>query len=86
MSAPLDNITTHPTLADRTAVIPARRSSQYQHTTPARTHDPRLLIVLQVVVCRDQKQFWTTQSFGNWSREGIIVKTAEPAAHRQFLA
>jgi hypothetical protein len=30
-----------------------------------------------LVVCRDRKQFWTTQTqFWQWAREGVIVKTA----------
>jgi hypothetical protein len=29
-----------------------------------------------LVVCRDGKQFWTTQAqFWQWMREGVIVKT-----------
>jgi hypothetical protein len=29
-----------------------------------------------LVICRDRKQFWTTQAqFWQWSREGIITKT-----------
>jgi hypothetical protein len=29
-----------------------------------------------LVVCRDRKQFWTTQTqFWQWAREGVIVKT-----------
>jgi hypothetical protein len=31
-----------------------------------------------LVVCRDRKQFWTTQSqFWQWVREGVVVKTAD---------
>ena len=31
-----------------------------------------------LVVCRDRKQFWTTQTqFWQWVREGVIVKTGE---------
>lgn len=31
-----------------------------------------------LVVCRDRKQFWTTQTqFWQWVREGIVVKTGE---------
>jgi hypothetical protein len=30
-----------------------------------------------LVVCRDRKQFWTTQAqFWQWVREGVVVKTA----------
>jgi hypothetical protein len=29
-----------------------------------------------LVICRDRKQFWTTQvQFWQWVREGIVVKT-----------
>jgi hypothetical protein len=29
-----------------------------------------------LVICRDRKQFWTTQTqFWQWVREGIVVKT-----------
>jgi len=31
-----------------------------------------------VVVCRDRKQFWTTQTqFWQWVREGVVVKTGD---------
>jgi hypothetical protein len=31
-----------------------------------------------LVVCRDRKQFWTTQAqFWQWAREGVIVKTSD---------
>jgi len=31
-----------------------------------------------LVVCRDRKQFWTTQpQFWQWVREGIVVKTGD---------
>ena len=31
-----------------------------------------------LVICRDRKQFWTTQTqFWQWVREGIIVKTQD---------
>ncbi|HKR02760.1 MAG TPA: hypothetical protein VJT09_18925 [Pyrinomonadaceae bacterium] len=31
-----------------------------------------------LVVCRDRKQFWTTQAqFWQWVREGIVVKTQD---------
>jgi len=31
-----------------------------------------------LVICRDRKQFWTTQKqFWQWAREGIIVKTQD---------
>jgi hypothetical protein len=31
-----------------------------------------------LVICRDRKQFWTTQAqFWQWVREGVIVKTGE---------
>jgi uncharacterized protein with ATP-grasp and redox domains len=31
-----------------------------------------------LVVCRDRKQFWTTQTqFWQWVREGVVVKTAD---------
>jgi hypothetical protein len=31
-----------------------------------------------LVVCRDRKQFWTTQTqFWQWVREGIVIKTAD---------
>lgn len=31
-----------------------------------------------LVICRDRKQFWTTQTqFWQWVREGIITKTGE---------
>ena len=31
-----------------------------------------------LVICRDRKQFWTTQTqFWQWVREGVVVKTGE---------
>ena len=31
-----------------------------------------------LVVCRDRKQFWTTQTqFWQWVREGIVIKTGD---------
>lgn len=31
-----------------------------------------------LVICRDRKQFWTTQTqFWQWVREGIVVKTQD---------
>ena len=31
-----------------------------------------------LVVCRDRKQFWTTQAqFWQWVREGVILKTQD---------
>lgn len=31
-----------------------------------------------LVVCRDRKQFWTTQTqFWQWVREGVILKTQD---------
>ena len=31
-----------------------------------------------LVVCRDMKQFWTTQAqFWQWVREGVVVKTSD---------
>lgn len=31
-----------------------------------------------LVVCRDRKQFWTTQAqFWQWVREGVVVKTQD---------
>lgn len=31
-----------------------------------------------LVICRDRKQFWTTQAqFWQWVREGVVVKTGD---------
>jgi hypothetical protein len=31
-----------------------------------------------LVICRDRKQFWTTQAqFWQWVRDGVVVKTGE---------
>src|SRR5215468_6024330 len=31
-----------------------------------------------LVICRDRKQYWTTQTqFWQWVREGIVIKTGE---------
>jgi len=41
-----------------------------------------------LVICRDRKQFWTTQAqFWQWVREGVVVKTQDQpltgAFHRE---
>ena len=39
-----------------------------------------------LIVCRDRKEFWTTQKqFWQWVRDGIIVKTADNPLTGQFL-
>jgi hypothetical protein len=39
-----------------------------------------------LVICRDRKQFWTTQKqFWQWMREGIVVKTADNPLTGCFL-
>jgi hypothetical protein len=39
-----------------------------------------------VVVCRDRKEFWTTQKqFWQWIREGVIVKTSDSPLTGAFL-
>ena len=39
-----------------------------------------------LVICRDRKQFWTTQAqFWQWSREGIITKTDDHPLTGTFL-
>ena len=31
-----------------------------------------------LIVCRDRKQFWTTQAqFWQWLREGVVIKVSE---------
>ena len=31
-----------------------------------------------LVICRDRKQFWTTQTqFWQWVREGVVIKTGD---------
>ncbi len=38
-----------------------------------------------LVICRDRKQFWTTQAqFWQWVREGIVVKTEDNPLTGQF--
>ena len=38
------------------------------------------------VVCRDGKQFWTTQAqFWQWVREGVVLKTADKPLVGQFV-
>jgi hypothetical protein len=38
-----------------------------------------------LVVCCDQKQFWTTQTqFWQWVREGVIVKTCDKPLSGKF--
>jgi hypothetical protein len=39
-----------------------------------------------LVVCRDRKEFWTTQKqFWQWIREGVIVKTSDQPLTGAFL-
>jgi hypothetical protein len=39
-----------------------------------------------LVVCRDGKQFWTTQAqFWQWVRDGVIVQTADSPVTGTFL-
>ena len=39
-----------------------------------------------LVICRDNKQFWTTQSqFWQWVRERVVVKTADHPLTGSFL-
>ncbi|HEY6187159.1 MAG TPA: hypothetical protein VIW80_05735 [Pyrinomonadaceae bacterium] len=38
-----------------------------------------------LVVCRDRKQFWTTQAqFWQWVREGVVVKTEDNPLTGEF--
>jgi hypothetical protein len=38
-----------------------------------------------LVVCRDRKEFWTTQTqFWQWVREGVVVKTGEKPLTGEF--
>ena len=39
-----------------------------------------------LVVCRDRKEFWTTQKqFWQWVRDGVIVKTSDKPLTGAFL-
>lgn len=39
-----------------------------------------------LVICRDNKQFWTTQSqFWQWVRERVVVKTSDHPLTGAFL-
>ena len=39
-----------------------------------------------LVICRDNKQFWTTQSqFWQWVRDRVVVKTADHPLTGSFL-
>jgi hypothetical protein len=39
-----------------------------------------------LVVCRDRKEFWTTQTqFWQWVREGVVVKTGDKPLTGAFL-
>jgi hypothetical protein len=38
-----------------------------------------------LIICRDRKQFWTTQAqFWQWAREGIIRKTGDGPLTGEF--
>lgn len=39
-----------------------------------------------LVVCRDRKQFWTTQAqFWQWVRDGVVVKTGDKPLTGAFM-
>ena len=39
-----------------------------------------------LVVCRDRKEFWTTQTqFWQWVREGVVVKTGDQPLTGAFV-
>ena len=39
-----------------------------------------------LVICRDRKQFWTTQTqFWQWVRDGVIIKTQDHPLTGAFL-
>ena len=39
-----------------------------------------------LVVCRDRKEFWTTQTqFWQWVREGVVVKTGDGPLTGSFV-
>ncbi len=39
-----------------------------------------------LIVCRDRKQFWTTQTqFWQWVREGVVVKTDDKPLTGAFV-
>jgi hypothetical protein len=39
-----------------------------------------------LVICRDQKEFWTTQKqFWQWIREGVVIKIADSPLRGAFL-
>ena len=39
-----------------------------------------------LVICRDRKQFWTTQAqFWQWVREGVVTKTQDNPLTGSFL-
>lgn len=39
-----------------------------------------------LVVCRDRKEFWTTQTqFWQWVREGVVVKTGDKPLTGAFM-
>ena len=39
-----------------------------------------------LVICRDRKQFWTTQKqFWQWTREGVVAKTNDNPLTGSFL-
>jgi hypothetical protein len=38
-----------------------------------------------LIVCRDRKEFWTTQKqFWQWAREGVVVKTGDQPLTGKF--
>jgi hypothetical protein len=55
-------------------------------TSPVRQKKKRRKKKTALVVCRNRKEFWTTQTqFWQWVREGVVVKTADNPLTGSFM-
>ena len=52
--------------------------SNHHHSTKKIARKKKRRKKTALVVCRDRKQFWTTQTqFWQWVREGVVIKTGD---------
>jgi hypothetical protein len=57
-------------------------------TTPAKKKKPKKKKAKRnaLVICRDRKQFWTTQAqFWQWVRDAVVIKISDAPLTGQFV-
>jgi hypothetical protein len=63
-------------MSDRKSIQPNILSTKLTNQQTAKKKKKKKKTAL--VICRDRKEFWTTQTqFWQWVREGIVTKTGE---------